>query len=196
MAAAAKETSSFIQKTIRIRITSAGIATVLCFGILGCGAMSENPSDTTTPPKRQVIDPDKAEAKAQRISSMLLDVTGIKGKVTPSGPRVMTSGQHPGNYYVRHSWSIWGVSEGQLKKGMKKLHAELPNHGWKIGKYERANSVARQLQLEAFNPRHKFLAQVELLIHDTGAEVSPKEDLLLFTVSSPTFTAPEGEEID
>lgn len=147
--------------------------------------------------KRSVSHPESAVEKTKEISSRALGISGVRGKVSPAGPIVRTDGQREGNYYVHHAWSVAGASPAAVEEGMEKLRRKLPEEGWSIEKYGRANSKARQLQLEAFHGDRKYLMQVEALIRSekgAGGDESEesRKNLLSFTVMSPTYKSPEG----
>ncbi|MFD1832854.1 hypothetical protein ACFSJS_24880 [Streptomyces desertarenae] len=174
-----------------------GFLTVV-LALNGCGNVRER-EGAVEPPKssRSVMHPESAVEEAKEISSRALDVSGVRGKVSPAGPIVRTDGQHEGNYYVHHAWSVAGASPAAIKEGMEELRRKLPEEGWSIEKYGRANSKARQLQLEVFHEDRKYLMQVEELIRSERgdkhtASGRPREDLLSFTVMSPTYKSPEG----
>ncbi|GAA2417044.1 hypothetical protein GCM10010420_54160 [Streptomyces glaucosporus] len=171
---------------------------VVVLALNGCEAVKEKEGAAEpSKSKRLVLHPDSAIEKTKEISSRALDITGVKGKVSPVGPIVRTDGKRKGNYYVHHAWSVVGGSPAAVKEGMERLRIKLPEEDWSIEKYGRANSKARQLQLEAFHEGQKYLMQVEALIRsergaDSGESEKSGKDLLAFTVMSPTYKSPEG----
>lgn len=164
----------------------------------GCETVKER-EGAAEPSKsnRSVLHPESAVEETKEISSRALDVSGIKGEVSPAGPIVRTDGQREGNYYVHHAWSVAGASPDAIEEGVEELRRKLPEEGWSIEKYGRANSKARQLQLEAFHGDRKYLMQVEALIRSekgAGGDESEesRKNILSFTVMSPTYKSPEG----
>ncbi|WP_157840032.1 hypothetical protein [Streptomyces megasporus] len=186
----------------RGKVSSAGLLGILVviLTLSGCGIVKEKESAAEpSKSKRSVLHPESAIERTREISSSALDMSGVKGKVSPAGPIVRTDGQHKGNYYVHHAWSVGGVPPTEIKEGMERLRRELPKEGWSIEKYGRANSKARQMQLEAFHDGQKYLMQVEALIRsergtDGGEPGNSREDLLSFTVMSPSYKFPEGAD--
>ncbi|GHC65579.1 hypothetical protein GCM10010507_49050 [Streptomyces cinnamoneus] len=129
------------------------------------------------------------------LSSGVLDSTGLQGEATAGGPAIQTVDKREGDYSVQHDWSIWKMSPDALTSGFERLRQELPKRGWKITHYGPANSRAQQLQIKARHEKDGSFLAAELLIRSTrqGADAtSSKTDLINFTVSSPTYRAPEG----
>ncbi|MFF4699902.1 hypothetical protein [Streptomyces chattanoogensis] len=87
------------------------------------------------------------------LSSRVVEMLDIKGKATEGGPGVGScdaSGDGARKYRsVRHPWSMYGVGNGALEKGMENLHNALPQQGWKVVKYGQDSSQNRNLEILA-----------------------------------------------
>ncbi|MGK5628057.1 hypothetical protein [Streptomyces sp. URMC 123] len=87
------------------------------------------------------------------LSSRVLEMTGIKGKVTDTGPLAGSceSGGADKKKYrmVTHPWSLYGVDNTVLEKGMDNLATELPKRGWEITKKGPDSSKNRNLEIKA-----------------------------------------------
>ncbi|MGC5363293.1 hypothetical protein ACPXCE_16675 [Streptomyces sp. DT24] len=90
------------------------------------------------------------------LSGKVLDMMGTNGKVTEPGPDVDpcdSDGSGSADHYrVRHPWSVYGVSNTVLEKGMTELSRELPRQGWKIEEEGKDSSANRNLEILAVHP--------------------------------------------
>ncbi|MEU5422524.1 hypothetical protein ACFY1P_22645 [Streptomyces sp. NPDC001407] len=143
----------------------------------------------------QMMHPKDAGALVSRLSSAVLDVTQLRGEVTPGGPAAVSFDQSDGNYSMQHDWSIWKLSPDELTQGFQRLREGLPKNGWRVTHYGPANSKARQLEIEAVHEKDGVSLSAELLIRSTrqgGAAGASKTDLIKFAMVSPTYRAPQG----
>ncbi|MGC5343182.1 hypothetical protein PZB75_19195 [Streptomyces sp. AM 4-1-1] len=112
------------------------------------------------------------------LSSKVLDMMGTNGKVTEPGPNVSPcDDSDSADYYrVRHPWSMYGVSNTVLEKGMANLSRELPRQGWKIEKEGKDSSANRNLEILAVHPTTRSQLEVTWLKgldgHEALIEVS------------------------
>lgn len=179
----------------------------------GCSIMDDQPKKSgtseTTPGKGsshevKVEHPQDAEARVGRLSSELLDMTQLRGEVTPGGPSPVTFDQKKGKglYSVQHDWSVWKLSPEELAQGWDRLRDQLAKRGWRITRDGRANSKAQQPQIDAVHEEDHVSLSAELLLRSTrkddganGPNAS-KTDLILFSIVSPTYQAPKGVDPD
>lgn len=152
----------------------------------GSGTASDHPT----------LDLDRARDKAKAASSEIYEMIGIrKGKVTERGPAISTCDEDPDHLYrTRHPWSVYGVSEGDLKAGFERLRKELPQKGWKIVAYGHEHSEAKSLFLTAVSGKDRFSVNAVLVV-STPTNPHEKEPLLAVTVVSGCWRAPEGTDL-
>lgn len=88
--------------------------------------------------KPAVRNTEQVKEEVGGLSSRVLEMLGVKGKVTEPGPDVEPcerSASDSADYYkVSHPWSLYGVDNKELQKGMENLGRDLPNQGWKVVK--------------------------------------------------------------
>ncbi|MEU3409977.1 MULTISPECIES: hypothetical protein [unclassified Streptomyces] len=139
---------------------------------------------------------DKARDKAKTVSSQVYDMIGIgEGKATERGPAVSLCDEDPEHLYkTRHPWSVYDVSEDELKAGFQRLREELPRKGWKIVDYGPDNSEAKSLSLTADSEKDRFSVHAVLIV-STPSNPEEKEPLLSVTVVSGCWRAPEGTDL-
>ncbi|MCT2592068.1 hypothetical protein LHJ74_19540 [Streptomyces sp. N2-109] len=127
------------------------------------------------PYKPQVREVEAGKSVTRKISSELLDMAGIKGKVTDSGPGIAVCEDVDPNfreyYIVRHPWSIYGISNRALEQGMQNFRKGLPGHGWTITKDGPARSRNEDPEIFAENKGEKHA--VHIIWHRTGANRKP-----------------------
>ncbi|MEU3183602.1 hypothetical protein ABZ707_05210 [Streptomyces sp. NPDC006923] len=144
---------------------------------------------------------EEARSKTKDVSSQIFDMIGIKqGKTTEPGPSISPCEQDPERLFLsRHPWSLYGVSEEELKQGFARLRENLPKRGWKIVEYGPNKSAARTLELTADFEKERFSVNAELNI---GGEPekdhvsADDEPLILVNVVSGCFRAPEGTDLN
>ncbi|MEV4998522.1 hypothetical protein [Streptomyces niveus] len=132
---------------------------------------------------------DAADA-AERVSSELYDLIGIKGKASETGPGVSECGdKDPEKYFtIFHPWTFTPASADQLEGVMERLKTELPKNGWKVVKYGRDNSKNKNLSLTADNDEKKYSVQIAYFAKDE----SPNLNLML---ASGCYQVPDGEKV-
>ncbi|WP_459738093.1 hypothetical protein [Streptomyces sp. E-15] len=144
------------------------------------------------------MDVDKARDKAKAASSAIYEMIGIHGgKVTERGPAISTcEGKDPQHFYrTRHPWSVYGLSEDELKAAFQRLREELPKKGWKIVDYGPNNTEAKTLSLTADSETERFSVNAVLIV-STPTNPHEKEPLLAITVVSGCWQAPKGADLD
>ncbi|MFF3453138.1 hypothetical protein ACFYXH_02190 [Streptomyces sp. NPDC002730] len=137
---------------------------------------------------------DEVDAKTKQLSSQILDLIAIKGKVDGTGPGVGECGGDPEKQYlIRHSWSISGSTDAEVSKAMTRLKDGLPAQGWKIVQYGRNNSAAKSLELTADHTEKKFGVNVEFW--EKGAIRKDNPPALVVTVVSGCYQVPDGQTV-
>ncbi|WP_086726242.1 hypothetical protein [Streptomyces carpinensis] len=146
--------------------------------------------------KATTLGVDRAREKAKAVSSQIYELINIRtGKVTEPGPSISTCDQDPKNFYKTvHPWSVYDVSEDELKAGFQRLKEGLPGKGWKIVQYGPNKSRDRTLELTADSRSEPFSVNVELWVSSptAGAEKDPK---ILVNVVSGCWRAPKGTDL-
>ncbi|MFF9868479.1 hypothetical protein ACF1G0_24275 [Streptomyces sp. NPDC013953] len=132
-----------------------------------------------------------AADEAERVSSEIYDLIGIKGKASDTGPGVSDcSDKDPEKFFrIFHKWSFMPASAAELGGVMERLKEELPKHGWKVVEYGRDTSVNKNLQLTADNDRKKYSVNI---VHRAKND-PPKLSLM---VVSGCYQVPEGEKVE
>ncbi|MFR9800379.1 hypothetical protein ACL02U_31445 [Streptomyces sp. MS06] len=74
------------------------------------------------------------EDEVSSLSSRVLDMLKVKGKVTePGAYTTHCSDDDPSKgFWVRHPWSLYGLDNAELGEGFANLKRSLPDNGWKI----------------------------------------------------------------
>ncbi|MDW6059546.1 hypothetical protein SAZ11_17945 [Streptomyces sp. FXJ1.4098] len=109
-------------------------------------------------------DSEDVEREVGELSSRVLDMLQIKGKVTDlapmAGPCEMGDESVKKYRIVDHPWSLHGVGNSVLSKGMENLADKLPGQGWKIVKHGLDASKNKNLQILAVH--RKTYTQLEV----------------------------------
>ncbi|MEU0601079.1 hypothetical protein ABZ484_22990 [Streptomyces sp. NPDC006393] len=154
---------------------------------------SKNPHDSGAEPITLAVD--KARAKANHMSSEILDMISIRdGKVTEGGAGVSLCDEDPDHLYrMRHSWSIYGVAPDKLEAGFQRLRKSLPQNGWNVVEYGHDTSQNKNLELTADSDKEPF--SVNTSLHITGSS-GTKQPMIQVRVVSGCFRAPKGTDLD
>ncbi|KND31434.1 hypothetical protein [Streptomyces acidiscabies] len=139
---------------------------------------------------------DEARSRAKTTASDLYDMIALpKAKVTQRGPAISPCDEDPTHLYkTRHPWSVYGVSEAELKAGFERLHQALPKQGWKVVSYGEENSEAKSLSLTADSGKDRFSVNAVLIV-STPTNPHEKEPLIAVTVVSGCWRAPKGTDL-
>ncbi|MBD0742004.1 hypothetical protein [Streptomyces sp. CBMA152] len=138
---------------------------------------------------------DEARAKTKRLSSQIYDLLAIKNaQTTRPGPGITRSTKDPDHLYqVRHPWSLYDVPVSELQAGYQRLKDRMPGNGWKITKSGPNGTKANTQELYADSTAEdRFTVLVELWDKPTAG----KKPLILVTVVSAYFRAPQGTDLD
>ncbi|MFB8138345.1 hypothetical protein [Streptomyces parvus] len=132
-----------------------------------------------------------AAGRAEKISSEIRDVFGIKGKESVTGPGVSEcGGKDPDKYFqIFHPWSFTPASPERLGAVMERLEEELPKRGWKVVEYGSDGSKNRNIGLTAENDEKKHSVK----IWHYAKRNPPKLSLM---VVSGCYQVPDGEKVD
>ncbi len=181
-----------IRKTVGRRAVSGPRALALAAAIASLAALTVGCSDVKeldyTPVR---MDPDPARTKAREVSSRLLELTGIKGKVTEPGPSVSRCSEYGEDLFsTSHPWSVYALTDAQVDSGMQNLRTKLGEHGWKITKDGKANSQAQDPEIYAENKTEQFAVHV-VAMKDGG-----NQTMLNFKVVSACYRAASAAALD
>ncbi|MER7463547.1 hypothetical protein [Streptomyces sp. NPDC097981] len=130
------------------------------------------------------MDPDPARTKTREVSSRLLEMAGVKGRVAESGMRATGCDSYADDRFaMEHSWSLYGLAGDQVDTGMETLRQALDENGWKITRENKTNSVDQHPEIYAVNETEHFSVKAAAL--NGGG----KEPMLAFTVYSACYRA-------
>ncbi|MFC9394012.1 hypothetical protein ACFTWS_12750 [Streptomyces sp. NPDC057027] len=171
----------------------AALGALLCLTTLatGCSTMSDADDLGYTPTTLGVED---ARTRTKEISSEIFDMIGLpRAKSTPGGAGASRCQEDPEHLFsIRHPWSLYDVSEDELKQGFERLHQALPAKGWKVVSYGPNSSKARSLEITADKENEHFALNAELWV---GSKDPKQKNLIGVTVVSGCFRAPEGTDL-
>lgn len=120
----------------------------------GCSSVNDGSSKSSKlsyQPKKR--DNREVEHEIGGLSSRILEMLQVKGKVTEPGPYTAACPSGKGDAgdlrWVRHPWSIYGTDRKVLQEGVDNLLESLPKQGWKVVKRGPDMSRNRNLQILA-----------------------------------------------
>ncbi|MEV5199754.1 hypothetical protein [Streptomyces sp. NPDC053720] len=163
--------------------------------LAGCGSVGNRSDEEKLGYKPQEREIQSAKDQVNDISSRLLDLMGVKGKVTePSAAVNFCETVDPDlqKYYaIHHPWSVYDLEAGTFGQAMENLRRALPEHGWKITKDGETNSIARNPEIIAVNKKSRHTITVEWAKERSG----DLKQIIAVDVSSRCYRAPEGTDI-
>ncbi|WP_030338350.1 hypothetical protein [Streptomyces sp. NRRL S-1022] len=164
------------------------VSTVLTT-LTGCSMTFSTESDDV--PSAGTSTSQDAAAEAQKVSSRLYDLIGVKGKASESSPGVQDCGDKDRETYFRifHKWSFYPASADDLEVAMQNLRKGLPKQGWKIVEYGPDSSANKNLTLIADNDEQKAG------VHITQMKKRNPPKLSLMLVSG-CYQVPDGEKVE
>ncbi|MEU5811116.1 hypothetical protein [Streptomyces sp. NPDC047718] len=126
---------------------------------VGCGA---DPTQLGYTPAR--MDPDPVRKKTREVSSRLVEMTGVKGRVTESHMSGGNCDTYGGDdrFMMHHSWSLYGLTGDQVGNGMETLHKALVENGWTIISETKADSSDQHAEIYAANEAEHFSVMATL----------------------------------
>lgn len=155
--------------------------------LLGCSMADAEGSDGL--PSAGASTSFAAADQAQKVSSEIRDVFGIKGKASVTGPGVSECGKDPDKYFrIFHPWSFTLKSPEKLGAVMERLKGELPKHGWKVVEYGPDGSKNKNVRLTADNDEKRHSVK----IWHYAKRNPPKLGLM---VVSGCYQVPDGEKV-
>ena len=163
----------------------------------GPSPSTQQSSSSEAASRLPTLDVDKARDKAKAASSAIYEMIDMRtAKVTEPGPSVSTCDEDPEHLYkTMHPWSVYGVSEDELKAGFQRLREELPKKGWKIVDYGPNKSQAKSLSLTADSEKDRFSVNAVLIV-STPTNPHEKKPLIMVNVVSGCWRAPEGTDLN
>ncbi|MEU9864491.1 hypothetical protein AB0D99_26815 [Streptomyces sp. NPDC047971] len=161
------------------RLTWTVSALLACALLAGCSTVEGKTAD--------VRDGAQMLAGAQRTSSQVLDMIGLKGKVTDGPPLPLPcEGYEAEVERVDHPWSIYDLPYEELERAYARMRTTLPAKGWKITQDGPDESAAKTPTLRADAPDGDYA--VELRLMDNRKHPTAKtEALISLTVVSRCF---------
>ncbi|MER6994691.1 hypothetical protein [Streptomyces sp. NPDC000410] len=169
---------------------SALLLSLALMTLTGCGMTDTNESSDNLPLAGTSTSAAAAD-KAEKVSSEIYDLIGIKGKASETGPGVSEcEGKDPEKYFqIFHPWSFTPASADQLDGVMERLKKQLPEHGWKVVEYGPDTSKNKNINLTADNDAKKYSVNI---VH--RAKSDPPH--LALTVVSGCYQVPDGEKVE
>ncbi|MBD3934359.1 hypothetical protein IF129_22705 [Streptomyces chumphonensis] len=137
----------------------------------------------------------RVDAQTKEVSSQLLDIIDVSGRVSEPGPGVTQCDQSRSReryFRMNHSWSVSSQDTDQLGKAMRRLLDKLPKQGWEVVSYGPNNSTSKTLTLIADHPAKRFGTNIEFW----ERRPEGKTPGLLVTVVSGCYAVPEGEHVE
>lgn len=122
------------------------------------------------------------------LSSAVLDMVHVKGRVTEGDPMELPwdEGADPDAFHnITHLWSLYGVDNAVLERGMASLAGHLPEGGWIVVGNGPDSSRNRNQEILATHLATKTQIDVTWLKGLDG-----HEPLITFSVYSRCFRAP------
>lgn len=133
----------------------------------------------------EVRDSTQVQEATQRVSSQVLDMIGLKGKVTEGAPLPLECGGYDGKVErMDHPWSIYDLPYEELEQAYNRMRTTLPAKGWKITMDGPDKSIAKTPTLRAESADGEF--GVELQLMDNRKDKDPTS-VLAVTVLSRCF---------
>lgn len=126
---------------------------------------------------------------AQRTSSQVLDMIGLKGKVTDGPPLPLPcEGYEPEGKVERvdHPWSIYDLPYEELEQAYTRMRTTLPAKGWKVTQDGPDETAAKTPTLRADAPDGDYAVELQLMENRKHPTAKTKA-LIAVTVVSRCF---------
>ncbi|MFP1627864.1 hypothetical protein ACLB9X_22445 [Streptomyces sp. 5K101] len=174
---------------MKIKIGAQALFVSLALTLTGCSMTDSSNSDEI--PSAGTSTSQDAADEAEKVSSEIYDLIGIKGKASDTGPGVKECGdKDPEKYFqIFHKWSFYPASASQLSGVMERLKEVLPKHGWKVVDYGPDTSKNQNLNLTADNDEKKHSVNIAHF----AKRNPPKLSLM---VVSGCYQVPEGQKVE
>ncbi|MFC7305149.1 hypothetical protein ACFQVC_13070 [Streptomyces monticola] len=154
--------------------------------------MNQSDRETKNPPETQPSTKKYEDAidEATRLSSEVLDIINLRGKVTKPGPGPLPCDDTEDDHYrIDHPWSVYGVPVADMEKSMERLKKDLPKHSWDIRSYGPDASKAKSLELTAEHKERGFSLIITL---QDRRDRSKNPSLIEVNLQSPCYKRPDG----
>ncbi|MFE0738585.1 hypothetical protein [Streptomyces sp. NPDC058855] len=101
----------------------------------------------------------------QRTSSQVLDMIGLKGKVTEGGPLPLKCEGYASDEVEQmdHPWSIYDLPYEELEQAYEGMRTKLPAKGWKVTQDGPDESPAKTPTLRADAPDGDYAVRLQLM---------------------------------
>ncbi len=170
------------------RTAAVAVSVAVVVSLAGCGTEDDRVPFAGT---RKQSD---ADEQTKKVSSGILDLIPVQGKVSEPGPTSTEcgGGKDPHKYFrMLHTWSMTPEAKDRpkLAEAMKDLKKSLPERGWEVKSFARDSSRNRNLALVADHDKKKFSVNVT-----HNAKDDPPH--LVVSVISGCYRVPEGETVD
>ena len=156
------------------------------------GSTEDDPSH-----KSRTREVEAARTDAESVSSRILKVIDLDGKVTEPGPGVSTCGDSSSDthFTIKHPWSVYDVPVKDMEAAMKRLKSGLPEEGWEVVSYGPDKSQARNLQLVADYKHGDKQFSVNIRLLDEGDGKSGQRSMINVSLVSACFQVPDGQKV-
>ncbi|WP_235617366.1 hypothetical protein [Streptomyces thermolilacinus] len=135
----------------------------------------------------EVRDSAAVKADTKKVSSRVLEMLALEGKVTETGAMTMRCSGFDADekvYRARHPWSVYDASFADMRAAFDRLRGELPKNGWKIVKDGPDGTAGKSPQIVAESEGGDFA--VDARLHEENrAQNAPA--LLTVTVESACY---------
>ncbi|MET9956666.1 hypothetical protein ABZ135_34680 [Streptomyces sp. NPDC006339] len=168
---------------------SALLASLVLSTLTGCSMTDTHESDSL--PSAGTSTTSQAADQAEKVSSELFDLIGLKGTTTKTRAGVSEcSDKDPEKYFtVFHPWTFTPASPEQLDGVMERLKEEMPKHGWKIVAYGPDNSKNQNVTITADHDAKKYGVKIAHFAKDA------RPNLNVFLTSG-CYQVPDGEKVE
>jgi hypothetical protein len=163
-------------------LQSVTVAGVLALAV-GCGGGAGTPQRDPGTVRTEVADQSRAVADMMQITGQTTEAAPPRG--TPTDMSCDEDDEDSPDREMVQSWSLYGVDNTVLGKGMSGLAANLPERGWKVVQNGPDSSMNRNQEILATHLATKTQIDVTWMKGLDG-----HEPLIRFTVYSRCFRAP------
>ncbi|MFF8608967.1 hypothetical protein ACF06X_23840 [Streptomyces sp. NPDC015346] len=158
------------------RHTPVVLAMLACALLTGCSTVEKKTAE--------VRDSTRMQEGTQQTSSRLLDMTGLKGKVTKPAPGPLPCEGYEGDVIqMIHPWSVYGLPFEELEKAYAAMRRTLPENGWKIVSDGPDTSNAKIPTIVADSPDGEYSAELRLMDNRNDPKTKTKAMLNVTVVS-------------
>jgi hypothetical protein len=181
----------------RILRDAAVLAAVTGTALTGCSSMDGN-SEKDPGSSLRTREVEAAREDAKSVSSQLLNVLGLSGKVTEPGPGVSPCEDSSSDtrFTIKHPWSVYDVPVPDMEAAMERLRDGLPERGWEIVSYGPDKSPARNLRLIADYEHGDKQFSVNVRLLDERGKDNGQTSMINVSLVSACFQVPEGKKVE